>query len=96
MASGSQDENEKPAKVWQVNEVSAKIDTLTSLVQAQTETYYTQAQVDLLILGFKNELAGVKKTLANIIRVVWIVVGTVVPIAVATVWQLVVNNARVE
>ncbi|NED69195.1 hypothetical protein G3I15_50580, partial [Streptomyces sp. SID10244] len=73
----SQDENEKPAKVYQINALEAKIDVvargqeeLKTLILNQSQTYPTKTELALELEKRDNEIKSVKNTLSNYSRVV--------------------------
>lgn len=95
------EENEKPAKVWQVNQLGEKVDALITsieetkqLIKDQSSTYPTKTELALELEKRDNKILELQKTLKTYSRVIWIIVGTVVPMVVATVWQLIVNSGR--
>lgn len=97
----SQDENEKPAKVWQINALSDKIDMslrsqdeLKSLILAQSQTYPTKTELDLQLEKRDNRIKSLEKTLANYGKVVWTMGSAFVPIVALTIWQLIINSAK--
>lgn len=90
----SQEDQEKPAKVWQIVALSEKLDSLADLIKAQSGTYPTKTEVELKFEKRDNEIKNIKRTLANYTRIVWIVVSAVVPTIALSVWQLIINSAR--
>lgn len=96
----SQDENEKPAKVYQINALEAKIDgvqatqqELKTLILNQSQTYPTKTELALELEKRDNEIKSIKKSLANYNRVVWTLVSAFIPMLAVTVWQLIINSA---
>lgn len=97
--SKSQDENEKTAKVYQINSLADKIDALSrsqedlkALIIAQGQTYPTRTELALELEKRDNKIADLKKTIATYSRVVWIVVSTVIPTIALSLWQLIINE----
>lgn len=95
------EEREKPAKVWQLDELNSKIDALVTsqeeikqLIKDQSSTYPTKTELALELEKRDNKILELQKTLKTYSKVIWIIVGTVVPMVVATVWQLIVNSGR--
>lgn len=98
---GAQDENEKPAKVYQINALEQKIDAvattqqeLKTLILNQSQTYPTRTELALELEKRDNEIKSIKKTLANYSRVVWTLVSAFIPMLAITVWQLLINTAK--
>lgn len=98
---GAQDENEKPAKVYQVNALNEKIDSvmksqdeMKTLILSQNQTYPTRTELALELEKRDNKIDSIKKTLANYSRVVWTLVSAFIPMLAVTVWQLLINTAR--
>lgn len=95
------EELEKPAKVWQIAELSDKIDALVlsqseikTMIAAQNTTYQTRTEIALEFEKRDNKIAELKRNLGTYNRVMWIVVSTLIPVVVMIVWQLIVNNAK--
>lgn len=96
------EEQEKPAKVWQINDLSAKIDTLIKaqddikqLIKDQSTTYPTKTELALELEKRDNKIAELRKNLNTYNKVVWLIVSTLIPVVVLIIWQLVVNPAKV-
>ena len=96
------EEQEKPAKVWQINDLSAKIDTLIKaqddikkLIKDQSTTYPTKTELALELEKRDNKIAELRKNLNTYNKVVWLIVSTLIPVVVLITWQLVVNAAKV-
>ena len=96
------EEQEKPAKVWQINDLSAKIDTLIKaqddikqLIKDQSTTYPTKTELALELEKRDNKIAELRKNLNTYNKVVWLIVSTLIPVVVLITWQLVVNSAKV-
>ena len=96
------EEQEKPAKVWQINDLSAKIDTLIKaqddikqLIKDQSTTYPTKTELALELEKRDNKIAEIRKNLNTYNKVVWLIVSTLIPVVVLIIWQLVVNSAKV-
>ncbi|MBB0998313.1 hypothetical protein G6024_14665 [Dietzia maris] len=97
----SQDESEKPAKVYQVNALAEKIDAvvrtqeeLKQLIVNQSQTYPTRPELKLELQKRDSKIASLEKTLGNYSRVVWTLVTAVIPMLAVTLWQLIVNSAK--
>ena len=97
--SKSQDENEKTAKVYQINSLADKIDALSrsqedlkALIIAQGQTYPTRTELALELEKRDNKIADLKKTIATYSRVVWIVASAVIPTIALSLWQLIINE----
>lgn len=95
------EEQEKPAKVWQINDLSAKFDTLIKvqddikdLIKDQSVTYPTKTELALELEKRDNKIIALQKNIATYNKVVWLVVSTLIPVVVIIVWQLVVNSAK--
>ena len=95
------EEQEKPAKVWQINDLSEKIDTLIKaqddikqLIKDQSTTYPTKTELALELEKRDNKIAELRKNLNTYNKVVWLIVSTLIPVVVLIVWQLVVNSAK--
>ena len=95
----SQDENERTAKVYQINSLADKIDALSrsqddlkTLIIAQGQTYPTRTELELELEKRDNKITDLKKTIATYSRVVWIVVSAVVPTIALSLWQLIINE----
>ena len=96
------EEQEKPAKVWQINDLSEKIDTLIKaqddikqLIKDQSTTYPTKTELALELEKRDNKIAEIRKNLNTYNKVVWLIVSTLIPVVVLITWQLVVNSAKV-
>ena len=96
------EESEKPAKVWQINDLSEKIDTLIKaqddikqLIKDQSTTYPTKTELALELEKRDNKIAELRKNLNTYNKVVWLIVSTLIPVVVLITWQLVVNSAKV-
>ena len=96
------EEQEKPAKVWQINDLSEKIDTLIKaqddikqLIKDQSTTYPTKTELALELEKRDNKIAELRKNLNAYNKVVWLIVSTLIPVVVLIIWQLVVNSAKV-
>lgn len=96
------EEQEKPAKVWQINDLSEKIDTLIKaqddikqLIKDQSTTYPTKIELALELEKRDNKIAELRKNLNTYNKVVWLIVSTLIPVVVLITWQLVVNSAKV-
>lgn len=96
------EEQEKPAKVWQINDLSEKIDTLIKaqddikqLIKDQSTTYPTKTELALELEKRDNKIAELRKNLNTYNKVVWLIVSTLIPVVVLIIWQLVVNSAKV-
>ena len=96
------EEQEKPAKVWQINDLSEKIDTLIKaqddikqLIKDQSTTYPTKTELALDLEKRDNKIAELRKNLNTYNKVVWLIVSTLIPVVVLITWQLVVNSAKV-
>ncbi len=96
------EEQEKPAKVWQINDLSEKIDTLIKaqddikqLIKDQSTTYPTKTELALELEKRDNKTAELRKNLNTYNKVVWLIVSTLIPVVVLITWQLVVNSAKV-
>ena len=96
------EEQEKPAKVWQINDLSEKIDTLIKaqddikqLIKDQSTTYPTKTELALELEKRDNKIAELRKNLNAYNKVVWLIVSTLIPVVVLITWQLVVNSAKV-
>jgi len=96
------EEQEKPAKVWQINDLSEKIDTLIKaqddikqLIKDQSTTYPTKTELALELEKRDNKIAELRKNLNTYNKVVWLIVSTLIPVVVLITWQLVVNSAKV-
>ena len=96
------EEQEKPAKVWQINDLSEKIDTLIKaqddikqLIKDQSTTYPTKTELALELEKRDNKIAELRKNLNTYNKVVWLIVSTLIPVVVLITWQLVVNAAKV-
>lgn len=99
--SSSQDENEKPAKVYQINALNDKIDAVIksqeetkTLILNQSQTYPTKTELALELEKRDNQIEQIKKTLANYSRIVWTLGTAFVPMVAVTVWQLFINAAK--
>ena len=97
--SKSQDENEKTAKVYQINSLADKIDALSrsqedlkALIIAQGQTYPTRTELALELEKRDSKIADLKKTIATYSRVVWIVVSAAIPTIALSLWQLIINE----
>ena len=97
--SKSQNENEKTAKVYQINSLADKIDALSrsqedlkALIIAQGQTYPTRTELALELEKRDNKIADLKKTIAAYSRVVWIVVSAVIPTIALSLLQLIINE----
>lgn len=97
--SKSQNENEKTAKVYQINSLADKIDALSrsqedlkALIIAQGQTYPTRTELALELEKRDNKIADLKKTIATYSRVVWIVVSAVIPTIALSLLQLIINE----
>ena len=97
--SKSQNENEKTAKVYQINSLADKIDALSrsqedlkTLIIAQGQTYPTRTELALELEKRDSKIADLKKTIATYSRVVWIVVSAVIPTIALSLWQLLINE----
>ena len=97
--SKSQNENERTAKVYQINSLADKIDALSrsqedlkALIIAQGQTYPTRTELALELEKRDNKIADLKKTIATYSRVVWIVVSAVIPTVALSLWQLIINE----
>lgn len=97
----NQDESEKPAKVWQMNELGAKIDGLAAsqedlkaLIIAQTTTHPTRAELSLELEKRDSRISSLGKTLSLYNKVVWVVVTAVIPMFALSLWQLIVNYSK--
>jgi hypothetical protein len=95
------EEQEKPAKVWQINDLSEKIDALIEtqkeikqLIRDQSNTYPTKTELALELEKRDNKITALQKNIATYNKVVWLVVSTLIPVVVIIVWQLVVNSAK--
>lgn len=95
------EEQEKPAKVWQINDLSEKIDTLIKaqddikqLIKDQSTTYPTKTELALELEKRDNKIAELRKNLNTYNKVVWLIVSTLIPVVVLIIWQLVVNSAK--
>ena len=96
------EEQEKPAKVWQINDLSDKIDALIrsqgeikQLIKDQSTTYPTKTELALELEKRDNKIAELRKNLNTYNKVVWLIVSTLIPVVVLIIWQLVVNSAKV-
>ena len=96
------EEQEKPAKVWQINDLSDKIDALIrsqgeikQLIKDQSTTYPTKTELALELEKRDNKIVELRKNLNTYNKVVWLIVSTLIPVVVLIVWQLVLNSARV-
>ena len=94
------EESEKPAKVWQMQELSNKIDALSqsqseikTMIAAQNATYPTKTELALELEKRDNKIAELKKNLAAYNKVVWLIASTLIPVVALIIWQLIVNNA---
>lgn len=99
----TQDESEKPAKVWQIQEVSNKVDSLTEslaevkqMIAAQNNTYPTRTELALELEKRDNRIKSLETKQNTINKVVWSAWSAIIPIIVAIAWNIVVNNARIE
>ena len=95
------EEQEKPAKVWQINDLSEKIDALIEtqkeikqLIRDQSNTYPTKTELALELEKRDNKITALQKNIATYNKVVWLVVSTLIPVVVIIIWQLVVNSAK--
>ena len=71
------EEQEKPAKVWQINDLSEKIDTLIKaqddikqLIKDQSTTYPTKTELALELEKRDNKIAKLRKNLNTYNKVV--------------------------
>ena len=83
------EEQEKPAKVWQINDLSAKIDTLIKaqddikkLIKDQSTTYPTKTELALELEKRDNKIAELRKNLNTYNKVVWLIVSTLIELFV--------------
>ncbi|MBB1037410.1 hypothetical protein [Dietzia natronolimnaea] len=97
----SQDESEKPAKVYQINSLVDKIDNvvrtqeeLKTLIVNQSNTYPTRTELQLELQKRDSRISAQQKTLSNYSRVVWTLVTAVIPMLAISLWQLIVNSAK--
>ncbi|EON33736.1 hypothetical protein GTC6_05197 [Gordonia terrae C-6] len=97
----SQNENEKPAKVYQINALNDKIDAVIksqeetkTLILNQSQTYPTRTELALELEKRDNQIDQLKKTLGNYSRVVWILVSAFIPMLGLSLWQLIINAAK--
>ena len=97
--SKSQNENERTAKVYQINSLADKIDALSrsqedlkALIIAQGQTYPTRTELALELEKRDNKIADLKKTIATYSRAVWIVVSAVIPTIALSLWKLIINE----
>lgn len=101
MTTRSQDENEKPAKVYQFNALAEKIDNvvrtqeeLKTLIVNQSQTYPTRTELRLELQKRDSKIEALQKTLGNYSRVVWTLVTAFIPMLAISLWQLIVNSAK--
>lgn len=103
----TQDELEKPAKGYQFQELSNKLDEfmtrttesqseIKQMIAAQNNTYPTRTEIALEFEKRDNKIADLQKTLKTYNRVVWAAWSAIIPIVVAIVWNVIVNNARID
>jgi len=67
-----QAESEAPAKVWQVDALAQKIDTIEALIRSQNTTYPTRTELKLELQKRDSRIADISKTLKNYNRIVWL------------------------
>lgn len=97
------EELEKPAKVWQINDLAEKIDSVVrtqdeikKLIRDQASVHPTKTELALELEKRDNNISGLRKNLNTYNKVVWLVVSTLIPVVVLIIWQLVVNSARTQ
>lgn len=97
----SQDESEKPAKVYQINSLVDKLDNvvraqeeLKALILNQSQTYPTRPELKLELQKRDSKIDSLQKTLGNYSRVVWTLVTAFIPMLAISLWQLIVNSAK--
>ncbi|MGW5074082.1 hypothetical protein [Rhodococcus sp. NPDC004095] len=99
----TQVESEKPAKVWQVQEVSNKVDTLSEavaevkgMIAAQNATYMSRTEIALEFEKRDNKIISLQAKQNTASKVMWSVWSALIPIILAVIWSVIVNNAKVE
>lgn len=99
----AQDELEKPAKGYQLLEVSNKVDSLAEslaevkqMIAAQNTTYMSRTEIALEFEKRDNKISELRKNLGTYNKVVWAVVSALIPVIALIIWNVVVNNARVN
>lgn len=99
----TQDESEKPAKVWQVQEVSSKVDTLTEsmaevkgMIAAQNATYMSRTEIALEFEKRDNKIISLQSRQNTASKVMWSVWSALIPIIIAIGWNVVVNNSKIN
>lgn len=87
MSKTTQDEGEKTAKVWQVNEVSAKLDALMERIEELVVQRPTKDQLDNALIKRDNRLDSLEKTRKFQTKFAWFLLTTYIPVAAIVIWD---------
>lgn len=93
------EEQEKPARIWQVNELTKKLDEiilaqdkLEALIKEQTSVYPTRTELALELKDRDSEIRYLKNKLDGYSKFIWLIATALVPTAITTIWQVLMNK----